>query len=294
MYESFYGFREKPFHVTADPAFLYPSRHHQEAMSHLTYGIKERLGFLMITGEVGTGKTTLAKALIEKLPDPVKTALILNPALSGTQLLRNILQDFGASQENPAAATNGTARTTTRMGSTRGDLLRGIEQFLLEQARGGGTAVLIIDEAQALSTNALEQVRLLSNVETPKDKLLQIVLVGQPELSDRLAGDVRLRALHQRIAVRYHIQPMAQEEVAAYIAHRLKAAGAARPPEFTAQALEEIAASSGGFPRRINLLCDHILLAGFVQETQRIDLLLVKEAQAAIGFETYAFKGGNR
>jgi len=275
MYEAFYGLREKPFYVTADPAFLYPSRHHQEALAHLTYGIRQRLGFLMITGEVGTGKTTLAKALVEKLQAPTKTALILNPSLSGTQLLRAILTDFGAIQEN----------TGTFGSSTRGRLLQLIERFLLEQAEAGSTGVLIIDEAQALSTNTLEQVRLLSNVETPKTKLLQIVLVGQPELSQRLARDPRLRALQQRIAVRYQIQPLNEEEVAAYIEHRLQVAGGTALPKFTEEALSLLAQLSQGLPRRINILCDQTLLAGFVRETRTIDTSVVEAARAAMNDE---------
>ncbi|MBI1953238.1 MAG: AAA family ATPase [Candidatus Omnitrophica bacterium] len=261
MYEAFYGLKEKPFHVTADPAFLYPSRQHQEAMAHLTYGIRERLGFLMITGEVGTGKTTLAKALVERLEAPTRTALILNPSLSGSQMLRSILHDFGV--EVKAA--------------TRYALLAALEQFLLAQAKTGGCGVLIIDEAQALNHSTLDQVRLLSNVETPKAKLLQIVLVGQPELEERLATP-RLRALAQRIAVRYRINPLGLEEVADYIQHRLKIARAERPPEFTQEAILAVARASRGIPRKINFVCDAVLLAGFVRETRTIDAGVVAEA----------------
>lgn len=264
MYEAFYGFREKPFHVTADPSFLYPSRHHQEAMSHLMYGIRERLGFIMITGEVGTGKTTLAKALVQKLAGPIQTALVLNPALSGTQMLRAILRDFnGAGSENP---------------KTRGDMIAGIECFLLQLAQSGGSGVVILDEAQALSPFTLEQIRLLSNVETAKAKLLQIVLLGQPELSRRLSQDPRLRALHQRIAVRYQIEPLDAQEVAAYIQHRLEVAGLGEESLFTPGALALIARASQGIPRRINLLCDQALVAGFVHESRQIEAVWVEEA----------------
>jgi len=266
MYEVFYHFREKPFHVTADPSFLYLSRHHQEALQHLTYGIQERLGFLMITGEVGTGKTTLAKALVEKLPSSIKTALILHPTLSSVQLLKAILKDFGS--------------RTDRVGSSRGELLHAVEQFLLDQIPSGGGAVLIIDEAQALSLSALEQVRLLSNVETPKTKLIQIVLIGQPELADRLEKAPALRALRQRIAVRYQIHPLAEEEVASYISHRIRIAGEEGNPLFTPGAIARIAQFSEGIPRRINHLCDQALLAGFVRESQIIDESMVEEAQS--------------
>ncbi len=262
MYQEFYGFRERPFHVTADPSFLYPSRHHQEAMAHLLYGIRERLGFLMITGEVGTGKTTLAKALVQRLENPSRTALILNPVMSGAELLRAIARDF---------CVFPTARH-----SSRGEVLRALEEFLLRSAESGSTAVLIIDEAQTLSASTLEQVRLLSNVETAKQKLLQIVLIGQPELAHRLDTQARLRALAGRIAVRYEIQPLEEQEVGEYIEHRLQnAAGEARP-FFTPEAVRRIARLSGGIPRRINLLCDQALVAGFVRESREISGAMVE------------------
>ncbi|MBI3322797.1 MAG: AAA family ATPase [Candidatus Omnitrophica bacterium] len=264
MYQEFYGFREKPFHVTADPSFLYPSRQHQEALAHLLYGIRQRLGFLMVTGEVGTGKTTLAKTLLQRLDPSVRTALLLNPLLSGTEMLRAIVRDFGASAGGPE---EGPARRA----ATRGELLRALEAFLLRNAESGGTAVLVIDEAQGLSASTLEQVRLLSNVETAKQKLLQIVLIGQPELASRLAGQHRLRALAGRIAVRYEIQPLDEAEVAEYIKHRLQTAAGEGRPSFTPEAIRRIASLSGGIPRRINLLCDQALVAGFVRESREID-----------------------
>ncbi len=271
MYETFYRFREKPFHVTADPAFLYLSRQHQEALDHLTYGIRERLGFIAITGEVGTGKTTLAKALVDQLPSSVKTALILNPALSAAQLLRAILQDFGAQTNGHAATPLAPAKLT------RGELLQKIERFLLNQASGSTGGVLVIDEAQALSSSALEQVRLLSNVETPKTKLLQIVLIGQPELLERLQRERRLRALRERIAVRYELHPLPEEEVAAYVRHRIRVAAEQDLALFTEEAMAKIARLSQGVPRRINRLCDQALLAGFVKESWTIDEGLIKE-----------------
>lgn len=266
MYEAFFGLREKPFHVTADPAFLYPSREHQEALAHLIYGIRERLGFILITGEVGTGKTTLVKTLIGRLEGPTRSALILNPTLSATELLRAVLRDFGLEAR----------------GDSRSKLLGAIEEFLLREAESEGTAVLIIDEAQALSVSTLEQVRLLSNVETAKRKLLQIVLIGQPELDQRLARDLRLRALQQRIAVRYRIQPLRPEEVAEYIRHRLQTAGSDGTTRFTGEAVSAIARLSEGVPRQINLLCDQALVAGFVRESKEIDDSMVEEASGVI------------
>ncbi|PIQ82645.1 MAG: ATPase [Candidatus Omnitrophica bacterium CG11_big_fil_rev_8_21_14_0_20_64_10] len=272
MYLPFYGLREKPFHVTADPAFFYPSAAHREALSHLRYGIQERLGFLAITGEVGTGKTTLAKALLREAGETARTALILHPTLSPAQLLRGVLEDFG--EPAPAAAS-------------RGRLLSGIERFLLEQAEQKRACLLVLDEAQALSPQALEQLRLLSNIETPREKLIQIVLLGQPELEKRLTTDPRLRALNQRIAVRFRMVPLPAEEVAPYIRHRLKVAGreTAGPDLFTGEAIAWIARHSGGTPRRINLLCDQALLAGFVREADRIDVPLMEEALGMVAPE---------
>jgi general secretion pathway protein A len=276
MYEAFYQLREKPFHVTADPSFLYFSKQHQEALEHLLYGIRERLGFLMITGEVGTGKTTLSKALIEQLGPPDKTALILNPNLSGAQFLKAVVRDFGL---GPDSAASGHPKPK-RVGNTRGELLETIERFLIQEAETGSAVVLIIDEAQALATNTLEQIRLLSNVETPSKKLLQIVLVGQPELAQKLRTNFRLRALHERIAVRYHLEPLDPSEVGAYIEHRIRSAGSKNGfPQFSKEAVALVSELSQGIPRRINLLCDQALLAGFVQESPRlIEAVMVRRA----------------
>ena len=273
MYESFYQLREKPFHVTANPSFLYLSKQHGEALQHLRYGIQERLGFLMITGEVGTGKTTLAKVLVEKLTAPIRTALILNPNLSAAHFLRAIVRDFGV-QKDGSVSTLGSHQT----GTTRGELLETIERFLLKEAEAGSAVVLIVDEAQALSSTTLEQIRLLSNVETPTEKLLQIVLVGQPELAIRLATDARLRALNERIAVRYQLVPLSPDEVGSYIEHRIRSAGSATGfPKFSLEAVTLVAQLSKGIPRRINMICDQALLAGYVHESPRlIDASLVR------------------
>lgn len=279
MYESFYQLREKPFHVTSNPSFLYLSKQHGEALQHLQYGIQERLGFLMITGEVGTGKTTLAKVLVEKLTAPIKTALILNPNLSAAHFLRAIVRDFGI-QKDGSVSTLGSQQ----IGTTRGELLETIERFLLKEAGTGSAVVLIVDEAQALSSTTLEQIRLLSNVETPTEKLLQIVLVGQPELAIRLATDARLRALDERIAVRYQLDPLSPDEVGAYIEHRIRSAGSSTGfPKFSLEAVTLVAQLSKGIPRRINMICDQALLAGYVHESPRlIDASLVRRTQFSL------------
>ena len=262
MYETFYGLREPPFHVTADPSLLFPAPQHREALDHLTYGIRQRLGFIEITGEVGSGKTTITKALVAQLPASVSTSLILNPCVSGAQLVKAIVRDFGA---EPARGARLTA-------------LEALNRFLLDQRAQGRTSVLIIDEAQTLTAKTLEQVRLLSNLETAKEKLLQIILVGQPELAAKLA-DPRLRPLRQRIAVRYRIGPLSRRDVGQYIAHRLRAAGAQPDrPAFTEEAVEAIAEYSHGLPRTINHVCDKALLVGFVREMGTIDVTLVRQA----------------
>lgn len=266
MYEPFYHLREPPFHVTADPSFLYLSHPHREALDHLTYGIRQRLGFIEITGEVGSGKTTLIKALVARLAEVACTSVILNPTLSDLQLLEAILQDFGL--EAPR--------------HTRAAFMQTLNHFLLGQQGRGRTSVLMIDEAQTLTPRTLEQIRLLSNLETYKEKLLQIVLAGQPELAAKLS-DPLLRPLRQRIAVRYRLRPLTVAEVGEYIAHRLQIAGG-RPgvPAFLPEAVEAIAVYSRGLPRAINQVCDKTLLAGFVREIMTIDRSLVQQAIHAL------------
>ncbi|UCB57399.1 MAG: AAA family ATPase [Candidatus Omnitrophota bacterium] len=260
MYESYFGLKEKPFNVTADPAFLFFSRRHKEAFSHLIYGIKERKGFLEITGEIGTGKTTLCKLLLNSLDKDTKTALILNPDLSKFQLLKTILQDLGIDIGR----------------SSGGSLVSQLNKFLIGQLPRRTNVVVIIDEAQNLKPSLLEQIRLLSNLETEKQKLLQIVLVGQPELRDKL-NLPRLMQLRQRIGVRYHILPLDKNEIDQYINHRMSVAGATNSVEFTAEAVEKIYEYSQGVPRLINMLCDKTLLAAFVRRTKCIISGIVKE-----------------
>ncbi len=261
MYEEFYGFHESPFNITPDPRFLFFSTRHREAFNHLLFGIQQRKGFIQITGEVGAGKTTLCRALLEELGPSYTTALVLNPFMTGEQLLWLILAELG-------------------LGSTRSDRMSSLETlnaFLLEQLRQGNDVVLLIDEAQDLSLDLLEQVRLLSNLETDQRKLLQIVLVGQPELREVLDLP-ELRQLRQRITVRYHLKPLSPEETGYYIRHRLHVAGANSRPVFQRRAIRRIFRYSRGVPRLINAVCDKTLLCGYVVGTDVLTSRHVKRA----------------
>lgn len=262
MYTRFYGIKEKPFNVTSDPAFLYLSRRHKEALSHIIYGIEDRKGFLEITGDIGTGKTTLCRALLNKLDGNTKTAFVLNPDLSQLQLLQVIMEDFGLTVEKKSKMC----------------MFRQLNNFLLEQLSVGNNVVLIIDEAQNLKLPVLEQIRLLSNLETEKEKLFQIVLVGQPELRVKLNSQ-QLKQLRQRISVRYHILPLGRDEIGEYIYHRLAVAGSNKGDiEFKEKALDLIYGYSNGVPRLINILCDKALLLGYVLETKHITFDIVMKS----------------
>jgi general secretion pathway protein A len=246
MYNEFYGFRESPFNITPDPRFLFFSDRHREAFNHILFGIRERKGFIQITGEVGAGKTTVCRAILEELGPNVRTALILNPCLTSTQLLRAILTELGLEARKDKVAC-----------------LQVLNHFLLEQLGEGNEVVLFIDEAQDLDFELLEQVRLLSNLETDQRKLLQIVLLGQPELREKL-DENRLRQLRQRITVRYHLRPLSRPEMEHYIQHRLHVAGGNGLPTFNRWALGAIFRYSGGVPRLVNAVCDKALLCGYV------------------------------
>src|SRR5215212_5389091 len=254
-YLQFYGLKEAPFTITPNPRFLYLSAKHREALNHLLYGIRERKGFVQLTGEVGAGKTTLCRALLEQLPpEQYSTALILNPTLQPDQLMAAIATEFGLDVR----------------GKDRFQILQILNHFLLEEMAKQRDVVLIIDEAQNLTNDLLEQVRLISNLETDDRKLLQIVLMGQPELRDRL-NQHSLRQLRQRITVRYHLRPLKFGEIAQYIQHRLHVSGGKGPPYFSTPALWRIHRYTQGIPRLINALCDKCLLAGFVHARDRID-----------------------
>ena len=266
MYLRFFNLREQPFNLTPDPRFLFLSRQHEEALTALTYGIHERKGFIEITGEVGTGKTLLCRALLDRLDDTVSTALIFNSYLNEIELLQAIVNDFGL-----------TCEETTRKGYI--DVLN---QYLLQEFTADRNAIVLIDEAQNLEPRVLEQLRMLSNLETERGKLLQVVLVGQPELRDRLATP-QLRQLDQRIALRFHIHGLTRAETLQYITHRLTVAGAPNAITFTRRALSVLYQHCDGIPRRINLLCDRILVAAFVRGIHRVTARLVRKSLQDLG-----------
>jgi general secretion pathway protein A len=266
MYETYYGFAEKPFSLTPDPKYLYRSESHANAFELLQYAIDRREGFVAITGDIGTGKTTLCRALLEQTDKRTFTALLLNPFLSEEDLLRAILQDLGV-------VTRGEERAS-RWQPSKQDLINTLYDFLLSLIPLGARAVLIVDEAQNLPLPILEQIRILSNLETDKEKLLQIILVGQLNLVPLLRSP-ELRQLDQRISIRYQLKPLTDDETGAYVTHRLAIANGARSVVFTPAALKVVYVYSGGIPRLINLLCDRALLGGYSAQTARIDEDLV-------------------
>lgn len=261
MYEAFFGFREKPFNLTPDPRFLYLSPNHTEAFAHLEFGLKQRGGFVVVTGEVGTGKTTLCRYFLERLDEDTVSAFILYPALSAKELLESICDDLGI-------------RTS---GATSKQLVDALHSFLLDSRAAGKNIVVVIDEAQNLSPDVLEQIRLISNLETSTEKLIQLVLIGQSELTAML-GHESLRQLAQRVTARYHLSPLSRAETGEYVRHRIEIAGGTGKVTFTARALREVHRFSNGIPRLINLVCDRALLAGFVLTCREIDARLVKRA----------------
>jgi general secretion pathway protein A len=261
MYTPYYGFHEKPFALSPDPRFLYLSGSHREVLGHLVYGIEQGEGFMAITGEVGTGKTTLCRTLLRRLGPETEVAFLFNPTLTPLELLKAVNGEFGLST----------------FGESRPELTDVLNAFLLEQRSEGRRVLLIIDEAQNLSVDTLEQLRLLSNLETEKSKLLQIVLLGQPELDQKLAAP-ELRQLRQRISVWSRLGSMDAEETREYVRHRLHVAGALERPIFTDAALRKIYQRSAGVPRVINLLCDRALLAGYADQQAQIGRRLVVRA----------------
>ena len=265
MYTAFYGLFEKPFSLSPDPRYLFFADGHREALAHLRYGIDQGEGFIAVTGEVGTGKSTLCRALIEGLGEDTELAFLFNPPRSATELLQAIAHEFGLV---PA-------------GHQRHGLNDQLNQFLVDRKQQGLRVLLIIDEAQNLDTDVLEEIRLLSNLETANSKLIQIVLLGQPEL-DRKLDSRELRPLRERFSVRWFLGPLSREEAEAYVAHRLQVAAGEKRDVFTPGALREIFRRSGGIPRRINLLADRCLLAGFGASEHQIGRAVVRRAAAEI------------
>jgi len=261
MYEKFFKLREKPFEITPDPRFLYLSDSHKEALAYLTYAVNEGKGFTVITGEVGTGKTTLIRMVLSRLDGQVRTAYVFNPRLDTEDLLQYICDDLGIK---------------TRPNLSKGQLIYLLHHFLLNSYKKNERVVLVIDEAQALNPELLEEVRLLTNLETAKSKLLQVVLVGQPEL-DKTLSDPKFRQLRQRISVRYRIKPMSLMETEEYIFRRLKVAGARHEVIFDPAAVKEIQEKSGGIPRLINIICDNALLTAYSYERKMVGKAIIKE-----------------
>jgi general secretion pathway protein A len=262
MYKEFYGLKEMPFNITPDPHFLFLSPSHQEAIQHLRYGIAEKKGFIVLTGEVGCGKTTLCRYLLNEIEGkPIETALILNPRVSETQLLQAILRELGVGH----------------IRQSRQECLEQLNQHLLKLIEQGKDIVVIIDESQNMSFQALEHIRLLSNLETHTQKLLQIILIGQPELKEKLQHK-SLRQLRQRILVHYDLKPLNRQEMEQYIRYRLIIAGANGRPEFTRAAMAKLFKHSQGIPRIINNLCDKALLSTYVRSKDLVTWWDVRRA----------------
>ena len=260
MYERFYQLRERPFALSPDPEYLYPSRVHQEALDYLRYGLESQAGFIVITGEIGSGKTTLLQTLLRNLDNQTTVGRIVNTMLEPRELLETIMIDFGL---DPS-------------GRSKPLLLRDLSQFLVDQRLAGRLVLLVIDEAQNLGLGALEELRMLSNLETEKSKLLQIVLVGQPNLRDKLAAP-ELEQLRQRITVSYHLPPLDADETGRYINHRLRRASLGAPVEFPRDATNLIHARSRGVPRLINVICDAALVFGYAEDRRIFDGPMIRE-----------------
>lgn len=273
MYLSFFGLNEKPFAITPDPRYLYLSERHAEALAHLLYGINEAGGFVQLTGEVGTGKTTTIRSLLAQTPKNAEVALILNPRMTATEFLLTICEEIGIGVPDSAE------------GSLK-DLVDILNDYLLKAHAGGRRVVLVVDEAQNLATDVLEQVRLLTNLETNTQKLLQIILIGQPELRELLDRN-ELRQLAQRVTGRYHLDPLSSDETAAYVRHRLRVAGATTDI-FTAPGLSEVYRLSGGVPRVVNVIADRALLGAYTQDKHRVDGGLVRAAATEVFGKPFA------
>ena len=267
MYEDFYGLKEAPFNVTPNPEYIYLGENHKEALAQLLYGVREKKGFIVITGEVGTGKTTLVHYLLERMDgnNHTKTAFLFNPKLTVNDFIQYILRDLGVRVQ----------------GQTKGEYLHHLHRYLLNAYRKDERVVLIVDEAHGLKPELLEEIRLLSNLETARSKLLQIVLVGQAELNETLSRP-EFRQLRQRINLRFHLPPLSAKETKEYVEKRLRVAGA-KGPIFTETAIKEIFSKSKGTPRLINILCDNALLSGYAMDRKMVDANLIREVAKDLG-----------
>lgn len=265
MYERFYNLRERPFALSPDPAYLYLSRVHREALDSIRYGVESRAGFIVITGDIGAGKTTLLQTLLQRLDERTTVARLVNTTLEPRELLEAIMLDFGIETS----------------GKSKPQLLRELGQLLVQQRAQGRRPLLVIDEAQNLSAQALEEVRLLSNLETDKSKLLQILLAGQPNLRDTIASP-QLEQFRQRVAVSYHLTPLDASETGAYINYRLTHAANGAPPQFSAEAADLVHRTSRGVPRIINVICDAALVFGYAEERRQLDESLIRDVLAEL------------
>ena len=284
MYAKFFGLQREPFSIAPDPRYLFMSERHREALAHLLYGLRGGGGFVLLTGEIGAGKTTVCRAFLEKVPRRCNVAYIFNPTQTADELLGSICDEFRISGERFGDAVAPTAKQH----------VDALNEFLLRTHAVGQLNVLVIDEAQLLSATVLEQLRLLTNLETSECKLLQIILIGQPELRDMLARP-ELEQLAQRVIARYHLDPLSADETAQYIRHRLTVAGLTNELPFDAQVLSRIHAIARGVPRRINLLCDRALLGAYASGRKSVDTAIVERAAAeALGLAAPAPKSRTR
>ena len=272
MYADYFGLKENPFSLSPEPRYLFLSEQHRDALNCLIYGIKEKKGFVLISGGIGLGKTTICRSLLSSLDDSVETALIFNTTVSDLDLLETILGEYGIVMKNESR--------------NKKYYIDALNEFLLHNFAAGKTAVLVIDEAQNLSHGVLEQIRMLSNLETEKEKLIQIILIGQPELANNLMLPA-LRQLNERITVRYNLKPFSPPEVGQYLRHRLKVAGGPGSVKVTKGALNLIYFFSEGIPRRINALCDRALLIAYTKNVSNIDRKIIRLAVHDIGLDYF-------
>jgi general secretion pathway protein A len=270
MYAAHFGLKREPFSIAPDPRYLFMSERHREALAHLLYGVRGGGGFVLLTGEIGAGKTTVCRCFLEQVPKRTNVAYIFNPKLTALELLQSVCEEFRIT----VTARDGTVATLK-------DHVDALNEYLLRTHAAGQNSVLIIDEAQNLSADVLEQLRLLTNLETNERKLLQIILIGQPELRDMLARP-ELEQLAQRVVARFHLDPLVEEETAHYIKHRLSVAGMSGLIPFDRDARHRIHELTRGVPRRINLLCDRALLGAYASGRQRVDRAIVEKAASEV------------